>query len=100
MTIADQITRINNAKAAIKNSIENKGVTVSSTVKLDEYAALIDSIEVGSGSGGGETYEQPGFYELRTDGGTNYRGLFSYYTKYQATIDLSSFDTSKVTNMS
>ena len=42
MTIADQITRLNNAKAAIKQSIENKGVTVGEDVKLDKYADYIE----------------------------------------------------------
>lgn len=46
MSISSEITRLNNAKASIKSSIENKGITVSDTKKLDEYSSLIDSIEV------------------------------------------------------
>lgn len=45
MSIASEITRLNNAKTSIKNSIINKGVTVSDTKKIDEYSTLIDSIE-------------------------------------------------------
>ena len=61
MTIADQITRLNNAKAAIKQSIENKGVSVSDTAKLDEYPALINSI-----SGGESNDYWPNFFEVRS----------------------------------
>lgn len=97
MSVADQITRIKNAKAAIKQSIENKGVTVSDTAKIDDYAVYIDNITVGSG--GESDYENPDFYEKITNGGTNY-----YYLFYQRTINDTSFieslDTSKATNMS
>lgn len=50
MSIASEITRLQNAKSSIKTSIENKGVTVPSTTKLDGYAALIDTIPTGGGS--------------------------------------------------
>ena len=96
MSIADQITRLSNAKAAIKTSIENKGVTVGNDVKLDAYPALIDSIEAGGGSG--ETHVNPDFYELRTQNGTNYEYLFKNYNG--SDIDVSAWDTSKVTNAS
>lgn len=48
MSIATEITRINNAKAALKTAIEGKGVTVPADSLLDDYAALVSSI-----SGGG-----------------------------------------------
>ena len=105
MTIADQITRIKNAKEAIKQSIENKGVTVSDTAKLDEYPALIDSITVGSGE---ETSSYwPDFFEFkyrRTFNGINVvdaRYLFSYTCviegeeKYKRLIE--NLDTSNIT---
>ena len=47
MSIATEITRLQNAKASIKSSIENKGVTVPSATKLDGYSTLIDSIQTG-----------------------------------------------------
>ena len=94
MSIADQITRLNNAKAAIKTSIENKGVTVGDDVKLDAYPALIDSIEAGGGSG--EIHVNPDFYDLRTQNGTNYDYLFRCYNGPD--IDVSQWDTSKVTS--
>ena len=97
MSISDQITRLNNAKAAIKQSIENKGVAVSDTALLDEYPVLIDSIEVGSGgeSGGDPYYED--LFNQRTSNGTD----FSYYF-YQCqsnTLDLSKLDTSNMQYM-
>ena len=91
MTIANEITRINNAKAAIKEAIINKGVTVDDSAKIDEYPALINSI-----SGGGETHTNSDFYELRTSGGTNYDHLFRSYNGPD--IDVSNWDTSKVTS--
>lgn len=94
MSIADQITRLSNAKAAIKTSIENKGVTIGDDVKLDAYPALIDSIEAGGGSG--ETHVNPDFYELRTQNGTNFDNLFREYNGPD--IDVSQWDTSKVTS--
>ena len=94
MSIADQITRLSNAKAAIKTSIENKGVTVGDDVKLDGYPALIDSIEAGGGSG--ETHVNPDFYELYTQNGTNFDSLFNGYEGLD--IDVSAWDTSKVTS--
>lgn len=92
MSIADQITRLQNAKANIKTSIENKGVSVGDDVKLDGYPALIDSISVSGGSG--ETYINPEFYELRTKNGTNFDYLFKGYSGPD--IDVSKWDTSKV----
>lgn len=51
MSISSEITRLENAKAAIAAAIAEKGVTVPDGTKLDSMAALIDSIEAG---GGGE----------------------------------------------
>lgn len=50
MSIQTELTRITNAKAAIKTAIEGKGVTVPDATLLDGMASLIDSIE-GGGSG-------------------------------------------------
>ena len=49
MSIQTELTRITNAKAAIKTAIEGKGVTVPSDTLLDGMAALIESIEAGGG---------------------------------------------------
>lgn len=45
MTIASEITRLNNSKSDIKTAIENKWVTVPSTDKIDCYASCIDAIQ-------------------------------------------------------
>ena len=47
MSIQTELTRITNAKAAIKAAIEGKGVTVPDGTMLDGMAALINSIEGG-----------------------------------------------------
>ena len=49
MSIQADLSRIINAKAAIKAAIEGKGVTVPDATLLDGMAALIDSIEAGGG---------------------------------------------------
>ena len=52
MSIQTELTRITNAKAAIKAAIEGKGVTVPAGTLLDGMAALIESIEAGGGGYG------------------------------------------------
>lgn len=52
MSVATELTRIQSAKAALKTSIRNKGVSVSDNALISEYPALVDSIEAG---GGGDT---------------------------------------------
>ena len=49
MSIQTELTRIINAKAAIKTAVEGKGVTVPDGTLLDGMAALIESIEAGGG---------------------------------------------------
>ena len=53
MSIQTELTRITNAKTAIKTAIEGKGVTVPDGTLLDGMASLIEGIEAG---GGGVTY--------------------------------------------
>lgn len=50
MSVGAEISRLENAKAAITTAIAGKGVTVPSGTKLDSMAALIDSIEAGGGA--------------------------------------------------
>ena len=59
MSIQTELTRITNAKAAIKTAIEGKGVTVPDGTMLDGMAALISSIQVGGGNTGGSTSAVP-----------------------------------------
>ena len=54
MSIANEIQRIQSAKANIKSAIEEKGVTVGNGT-IDTYAEKISEISVGGGSG---DYEQ------------------------------------------
>lgn len=49
MSIQTELTRITNAKTAIKTAIEGKGVTVPESTKLDGVAALIEAISAGGG---------------------------------------------------
>ena len=53
MSIQTELSRIINAKSAIKAAIEGKGVTVPDATLLDGMAALIESIEAGGGGGSG-----------------------------------------------
>lgn len=50
MSIQTELTRITNAKAAIKTAIEGKGVTVPDATLLDGMASLIESIQAGGGA--------------------------------------------------
>ena len=56
MSIQTELTRITNAKAAIKAAVEGKGVTVPDGTLLDGMAALIDGIEAGGGSSWTDSY--------------------------------------------
>lgn len=47
MSIQSEITRIEIAKTAIKTAIAGKGVIVPDTAKINDLAALINSIETG-----------------------------------------------------
>ena len=51
MSIQTELSRIINAKSAIKAAIEGKGVTVPDTTLLDGMASLIESIEAGAYNG-------------------------------------------------
>ena len=42
MSIANEISRLNTAKADIKTALEGKGIPVPSTLKIDGYAELIN----------------------------------------------------------
>ena len=100
MSISDQITRLQNAKASIKTSIENKGVTVPNDVKLDGYPALIDSISVSGGSGETTSYYWPDFFENKIqENSISY--LFSntlYKTEHEKYL-IENLDVSNITDM-
>lgn len=50
MSVESEIIRLQTAKADLKTSIEDKGVTVPSSTKLDGYVDLVDSISGGGGT--------------------------------------------------
>lgn len=50
MSIASEITRLQQAKSDLATSIENKGVTVPATTTIDGYATLVDNIQTGGSS--------------------------------------------------
>lgn len=64
MSVQSEITRLENAKAAIKAAIEGKGVTVPTWTLLDGMAALIESIEAG---GGGAKIATGSFTNIRQE---------------------------------
>ena len=92
-TISEKLTQLNTIKGDIKTAINNKGGEVGNN--FSTYATAINNLSTGSG-GSGETYENPEFYELRTQNGTNYDNLFRGYNGPD--IDVSQWDTSKVTS--
>ena len=47
MSIATEITRLKNAKSEIKKALQRKGIVVSDSDTLDEYAAVIDPMTQG-----------------------------------------------------
>ena len=91
-TISEKLTQLNTIKGDIKTAINNKGGEVGND--FSTYATAINNLSTGSG-GSGETYENPEFYEVRTQKGTNYDNLFRGYNGPD--IDVSQWDTSKVT---
>lgn len=88
MSIQTELTRIINAKAAIKTAIEGKGVTVPDGTLLDGMAALIDAIE-GGGGGIGEYAIESGTFtpaEAITDSyviETHVGGLSTFFVCYR-----------------
>lgn len=52
-TLIENVTKVKNAHAALKTSIEAKGVTVPAGTKLTGMPALVDQIQTGGGGEGG-----------------------------------------------
>lgn len=48
MAIADELTRIQGAKADLRTAIQAKGVTVPSSALIDDYPDYVDAIQQGS----------------------------------------------------
>ena len=62
MSIETELTRIKNAKTAIYNAIIERGGTVSSTAKISEYPAAINSLPSTGGSSTMEFYKCASVY--------------------------------------
>ena len=87
MSVQTELTRITNAKAAIKTAIEGKGVTVPEATLLDGMASLIESIEAGGApslQSKSVTYTANGTATITPDAG--YDGLSSV----DVTVDVAS----------
>lgn len=67
VSIQTDLTRIKNARAAIKAAIEGKGVTVPDATRLDGMAALIEAIEAGGGGSGTGSGYATGTYTAASD---------------------------------
>lgn len=90
MSIATELTRIQQAKADIKTAIEAKGVTVPSSATIDTYDDYVSQI---SGGGGGLTQDVSGTpycdstnlvvdvqRQISVDGGTSWVNSGSQFT--------------------
>lgn len=73
MAIADKMDYLLETKNEIKNAIEGKGVSIEDTDSFRSYASKINQIEGGSSGASEED-----FWNARTNGGTDGKGLFSY----------------------
>ena len=69
MSISDEILRLQTAKSDLATAIANKGVTVPANATLDDYAALVDSIQTG---GGGSTLPYDAEVEYLESTGTQW----------------------------
>ena len=89
MSIQTELTRITNAKAAIKTAIEGKGVTVPDGTKLDALAALVEAISAGGGTLFNRNWETGSFtpaeditsdYTINFENAYTSGGSVPYYT--------------------
>lgn len=55
MSVQEQLTRLQSAKASLAAAISGKGVTVPETAKLDAYGGLVDQISTSGGGSGVRT---------------------------------------------
>ena len=111
MSIQGEINRIKAAASAIAASIARKGVTVPDGTKLDGMAALVDSIQVGGGSGGDvPTISDASYFFYEGTRVNEFESMKKYVRKPSKmknmfasstiqNLDLSWLDTSEVTDM-
>ena len=84
-TISEKLIELKNIKQDIKEATNNLGGNVG-----DDFSTYADAINQFA------TYENPSFYYLKTQNGTNYDNLFRGYNGPD--FDVSSWDTSKLTS--
>lgn len=88
MSLSSEITRLQNAKSALKTSIEAKGVTVSDSTLISGYAAYVDQIPTGGGGGGNEdliNLIEKNFTTFNIPSGTTKIGDYTFYYKRDLT---------------
>ena len=88
MSLSSEITRLQNAKSALKTSIEAKGVTVSDTTLISDYPAYVDQISTGGGGGGNEdviNLIERDFTTFNIPSGTTKIGDYAFYHKRDLT---------------
>ena len=81
MSLSSEITRLQNAKSALKTSIEAKGVTVSDSTLISGYAALVDQIPTGGGGGNEDLIDliERDITTLNIPDGTTQIGQYAFY---------------------
>ena len=83
MSLSSEITRLQNAKSALKTSIEAKGVPVSDTTLISDYSAYVDQIPTGGGGGGGNedliNLIERNITTLNIPSGTRQIGSYAFY---------------------
>ena len=85
-SISDKLRQINEIKQGIKEAIIAGGGTIGDD--FSKYPEAVSKFSI--------DYKNPDFYDIRTQNGTNFDGLFSRYNGPD--IDVSQWDTSKVTS--
>ncbi len=87
MSLSSEITRLQNAKSALKTSIEAKGVTVSDSTLISGYAALVDQIQTGGGGGNEDLIKliEKDFTTFNIPNGTTKIGDYAFYHKKDLT---------------
>ena len=94
-TITDKINKSLETKEAIRQAIINKGVDIPANTVFSDYPEKISAI-TGSGEGGSGGIADA-FYLTRTNNETSY--VYLFYGCNATELDVSNFNTEKVTTM-